>query len=131
MPEVQWNLAKKISQLLQEYGQEVHGAIDEALPVVGKETVTYLREHSPERSGQYERGWKTEIRKDRLDYQILYVFNAKKPHITHLLEFGHAKRGGGRVEAQPHIFDGEYEGGAYGYSLDKLEEELIKRINNI
>ena len=48
----------------------------------------------------------------------LRVYNAKKPQLTHLLEFGHQKRSGGRVEAKPHI----------RLARDHAEQKLLGRI---
>ena len=42
--------------------------------------------------------------------------------LAHLLEFGHAKRGGGRVAAQPHIAQAEKHGS------ERLEEKLRKAL---
>ncbi|MCQ4931437.1 HK97 gp10 family phage protein, partial [[Eubacterium] rectale] len=44
--------------------------------------------------------------------------------IAHLLEHGHAKRGGGRVAARPHIAPAEENG------IQQLEEEIERGIRN-
>ena len=42
--------------------------------------------------------------------------------LTHLLENGHAKRGGGRVKAIPHI------GKVNADVMEMVEKEILKRI---
>ncbi|MGI5881298.1 MAG: HK97 gp10 family phage protein [Syntrophomonadaceae bacterium] len=99
-------LAGEIAKELAKYSQEVVEKLNISSERVGKEAVKQLKKTSPKRpgSGKYAKSWalKTE-RKPGQAYKR--VVHAKSPHyrLTHLLEHGHAKRGGGRVEGIPHI----------------------------
>ena len=53
-------------------------------------------------SGKYSKGWTSTVETGRLSAQGT-VYNAKLPGLPHLLENGHAKRGGGRVPGKVHI----------------------------
>ena len=52
------------------------------------------------------------------------VHSKNRYQIAHLLEHGHAKRGGGRVAARPHIAPAEENG------IRQLEEEIERGIRN-
>lgn len=96
-------LALTIEQELRLYSRQVLEALDREGEKIGKEGVAKLREASPRRSGQYAKGWtlKTERTSGRPAQYIIH--NKDRPWLAHLLEHGHAKRGGGRVQGQPHI----------------------------
>ena len=84
---------------VQTYTEEVSEAIDEAARETAKAMAADLRETSPKDTGEYAKGW-TYRKEAPGSYR---VYNKKKPQLTHLLEHGHAQRGGGRVEGRPHI----------------------------
>lgn len=96
------NLADEIAQALQEFTSEVTEGLENAKKEVAQETVIDLKQTSPELTGDYRKGWArkrvgtAEVVHNKTDYQL-----------THLLEKGHAKRGGGRVAAIPHIAPAE------------------------
>jgi hypothetical protein len=92
------DLSKEISKALTEYTQEVTEGLEKAKKDIAKDTAKELKKTSPELTGDYRKGWAVkkvgtaQVVHNRTDYQL-----------THLLEKGHAKRGGGRVPAYPHI----------------------------
>ena len=48
------------------------------------------------------------------------VHSKNRYQLAHLLEKGHAKRGGGRVEAKVHIAPAE------SYAISQLEDKIVK-----
>lgn len=97
-------LASEIAKALRTYTNEVTEGLEEAKKRVAKETVKRLRATSPKLTGDYSRGWRT---KQVGSAQVIH--NATDYQLTHLLEWGHAKVGGGRVAPRPHIRQAEQE----------------------
>ncbi len=97
-------LAAEIAKGLADYSQEVVEKVNISSEKVGKAAVKQLKSTSPKKSGKYAKSWaiKTDKVTGQPDNRIIHV---KAPHyrLTHLLEHGHAKVGGGRVEGKPHI----------------------------
>ena len=93
------DLAGEIVLAVKTYTEEVGAAIEEAVKETARALAADLRETSPKDTGEYAKGWTA--RKEGPGRYVVY--NKKKPQLTHLLEHGHAKRGGGRVEGRPHI----------------------------
>jgi len=96
------NLAAEITLAVKEYTEDVSAAIEREVDESSNRLVKEIRARSPRRTGEYAKGWAR--KKMGGDGEIRYVvYNRKKPWLAHLLEFGHAKRGGGRVAERPHI----------------------------
>lgn len=95
-------LGKAIQNIVEEYADEAREVVTKTLPKVGKDAVKELKARSPKKTGQYAKGWKSKIENDRLDSKVI-VYNATRYQLTHLLEKGHANRGGGRTQGIPHI----------------------------
>ena len=89
-------LAGEIVLAIQAYTEDVSEAIDQAARDTAKAMAKDLRETSPKKTGEYAKGW-THRKEAPGSYR---VYNKKKPQLTHLLEHGHAKHGGGRVEGR-------------------------------
>jgi hypothetical protein len=118
-------LAAEIARGLAEYSQDVVEKVNVSSEKVGKAAVKQLKQTSPKRYGNYAKSWtmKTEPEVGQPHKRIVHV---KAPHyrLAHLLEYGHAKVGGGRVEGRPHIGPAEEE---VIREFTAAVEEAIKR----
>ena len=72
-------------------------AQEETKKDLAKHAVKQLKATSPKRTGKYASGWTKKKRGKAI------VVHNKSYQLTHLLEKGHAKRGGGRVAVRVHI----------------------------
>ena len=119
------NLSKQISELLLQYGDEVRDVINTVMPQVAEKTVEKLKATSPRKTGKYAAGWKGKPWRANSSYIGVTIYNSTKPQVTHLLEFDHALRNGGRSTAQPHIAPAEQ------FAQEALVEEVTEGIKRI
>lgn len=97
-------LNAQIKKILEEYADDVTSNVEEAVEKVGKQGVNTLRSESRQKfngTGTYAKGWTRQTNKSRVGSSVT-IYN-KIPGLPHLLENGHAKRGGGRVQGTEHI----------------------------
>ena len=118
-------LAAEIARELAQFSQEVVEKVNVSSDKVGKAAVKQLKQTSPKRYGKYAKSWTMKTEK-AIGQPDLRIIHAKAPHyrLTHLLEHGHAKVGGGRVEGKPHIRPAEEE---VIREFTAAVEEAIKR----
>ncbi|MFQ7139853.1 HK97 gp10 family phage protein [Evtepia sp.] len=114
------DLAAAVMDALDEYRDLAEDTVRDAVNSVAKETTKQVEDKSPVQSGEYRKGWAAKKTLDRSGKLAVTVYNRKKPGLTHLLEKGHAKRGGGRVEGTAHIAPAEE------YAVDELEKRIRK-----
>lgn len=97
-------LPDAINDILKEYGENITKNIPEITERVGKEGVKALKDESRSKFNgeKYWKGWRLQTEHERLRSGFT-IYNAKLPGLPHLLEHGHAKRNGGRVEGRAHI----------------------------
>ncbi len=112
-------LAAEIAKELSKYSQEVVEKVNISSEKVGKEAVKQLKQTSPKKTGKYAKSWTMTTEKE-FGQPHRRIIHAKAPHyrLTHLLEHGHAKVGGGRVEGRPHIRPAE----------EMVIEEFVKEV---
>lgn len=98
------NLADTVQEILDEYEGEIEEKMDEIVKRVGKAGVSALKSSSRSTfggTGKYASGWTSQVETNRYG-TVVTIYN-KYPGLPHLLENGHAKRGGGRVQGRTHI----------------------------
>ncbi|MDC2866515.1 HK97 gp10 family phage protein [Bacillus sp. BP-3] len=92
------DLADEIVRQVATYTREVEEKVEVSKVEVAKKGVGELKQKSPKLTGDYRKGWRVKkVGKD------VVIHNATDYQLTHLLEHGHVKAGGGRVAAKPHI----------------------------
>ncbi len=95
-------MADAIMDGLLEYAERVKKAGN----TVKKET----QANAPMKSGRYKKSWAVKRQKETSTTLEMVIHSRNRYQLTHLLEKGHAKRGGGRVKAIPHIGPAEQKG---------------------
>lgn len=92
------DLSRDIVAALASYTNEVTVGLEEIKKMSAESVVDMLKQGSPKLTGAYAKGWRvTKIGTAQV------IHNKTKYQLTHLLEHGHVKAGGGRVGAKVHI----------------------------
>lgn len=115
-------LSSEIMSALDEYKKVTDEVVKTAVNSVAKETKAMAQAGSPVKSGGYQKGWAVKKTSEKTGQVSITVYNRTKPGLTHLLEKGHAKRGGGRVAGKPHIAPAEE------YAVNELETAIKRGI---
>lgn len=101
------SLQEEIQEIVTNYQQEVQEDLNSAGKETAEKVVTRLKETSPSNpyttKKKYKNGWTYEEKKSIGSAMEYVIYNKNKPSLTHILENGRAKIGGGRVEGIPHI----------------------------
>ena len=111
-------LADAIMDELEAYDQQVTDSMKKACQEVALQCLQDIKNNAPEHTGKYKKGWRATVAYEADDDIRIVVHNKTHYRLTHLLENGHVKRGGGRVEGRPHIAPAE----------GKAREALIGKI---
>lgn len=97
-------MGNEILKQLRTATDEYKDKVDNILTDVAKETLKEIKEKSPARpKKEYRKSWKSKVLYSGKGNKRIILYNEKHWQLTHLLEYGHAKRNGGRVRAYPHI----------------------------
>lgn len=118
-------MADAIVKELSAWSKEIVGALKEEVQAVGEDTAKELRQTSPKRRGAYARDWASKVTYDDWQDIRVTVYNKRHYQLTHLLENGHAKVNGGRVNGIPHISVAEEN------AARDLEKKVKVRISGI
>lgn len=113
-------LSKEVMKGLQEYSELADSEMKKAVRKTATSVKKEISANAPERTGKYAKSWTAKKTKENSHTLEMTVHSKDRYQIAHLLENGHAKRGGCRVSGRPHIAPAEKNG-------EILLENLIKK----
>ena len=117
-------LADAVMEGLREYAALATDDMKKAVREAGKTVKKEISATAPRDTGAYAKSWVIKSVKETSDSLEVVVHSRKRYRLTHLLEHGHAKRGGGRVAGRPHIAPAEQKG------IEQLEREIERSLRN-
>ena len=116
------NLADEIMKGLTEYADLAETEMKKAV----RKTATYVKKEisakAPKKTGAYAKSWAAKKTKENSHSLEMTIHSKNRYQLAHLLEKGHAKRGGGRVSGKPHIAPAEENG---VQMLEKMIQEAL------
>ena len=114
------DLAAAVMEGLEEYVELADAKMKRAVRKTARQVKEEIAANAPKRTGEYAESWAVKKTGESSHSIEMTVHSKSRYQIAHLLEKGHAKRGGGRVAARPHIAPAEDNG-------EELLEELIRK----
>lgn len=100
-------MADVIMEGLQEYADLAAEDMKAAVKKAGRKAKSDVQAGAPVDTGKYKKSWTVKTTKENANAMEVTVHSKNRYQLAHLLEFGHAKRGGGRTRAFPHIAPAE------------------------
>ena len=116
------NLANEIMEGLKEYADLASDDVKKAVRKAGNTVRKEISENAPNDTGAYAKSWSVTKTKETSNSLEVTVYSKNRYQLAHLLEHGHAKRGGGRVAARPHIAQAEQS------AVETLDSEIAKAL---
>ena len=114
------NLAEEVMKGLQEYCELADDEMKKAVRKTATSVKKEISANAPHDTGTYAKSWTSSKVKETSHNLQMTVHSRNRYRLAHLLEKGHAKRGGGRVQGKPHIAPAEKNG-------EELLENLIRK----
>ena len=118
-------LAKEVMDGLEEYAKLATDVLKKEIQEAGKTAKMQIEQTAPRRTGKYAKSWAVKKTSETSNSLEVTVHSKTRYALAHLLENGHAKRGGGRVAAIPHIAPAEE---AAVQSLERNIETALWRL---
>lgn len=118
------SLSSEVMKELEKYADVTTEKVKKAVQNAGKTVRDEIKASAPSDTGKYSKSWTVKTVRETSSSLELVVHSRNRYQLSHLLEFGHAKRGGGRVSARPHIAAAEEK------AIKVFEEEIKEAITN-
>ena len=115
-------MADAINEGLKEYATLASTEVKKAVRKSAKTVKDQISANAPSRTGAYKGSWVATKQSESSQSLQMVVHSKNRYQLAHLLEKGHAKRGGGRVRAIPHIAPAEQRG------IEELEREIERAL---
>lgn len=115
-------MAHVIMEGLQEYADLAADDLKAAVKKAGNEAKKDIQKNAPVKTGAYRKSWTVKTTRETSNAVEVVVHSRNRYQLAHLLEFGHAKRGGGRTKAVPHIAPAE------AMAAELLEKEVERAL---
>ena len=115
-------LASEVMKGLEEYAELTTEVVKKEVQETGKVVKKQIESTAPRKSGRYAKSWAVKKTAETSNSLEVTVHSRNRYMLTHLLENGHAKRGGGRVRAIPHI------GPAEDMGIKELENRIERAL---
>ena len=116
-------MADVIMEGLTEYAELAADVMKDCVKKAGNTVKKETQAGAPVRTGKYKKSWAVKRQRETSNTLEVVVHSRNRYQLTHLLEKGHAKRGGGRVRAVPHIAPAEEKG------IRELEEGIKRGLS--
>ena len=115
-------LADAIKDTLKEYADVSSEKVKTAVKEAGKTVMKEIEMSAPKDTGDYSKSWAVKNVRETASSLEVAVHSKSHYQLAHLLEFGHAKRGGGRVSGKVHIASSEAKG------IEQFETDIEKAL---
>ena len=117
-------LADEVMKELEDYANTTTLGMKAAVQKTGNTVRNEIRAGAPSRTRAYAKSWSVKNTKQNSHAFEVTVYSRNRYQLAHLLEFGHAKRGGGRVSGRSHIAPAEQKG------IEELEQNIIRSLRH-
>lgn len=118
-------LASEVMNGLEEYAELAADVLKKEIQEAGKTAKKQIEATAPRRTGRYAKSWAVKKVSESSNSLEVTVHSKNRYMLTHLLENGHAKRGGGRVAAIPHIAPAEE------VAIQSLEQNIERELGRL
>lgn len=118
------DLANAVMKELDDYAKLSTENMKKAVKGAAKTVRSDIQSGAPKDTGAYAKSWSVKNTRETSSSLELTVHSRNRYQLAHLLEFGHAKRNGGRVSGHAHIAPAEQAG------VKQLEEDIARSLKN-